>query len=139
MIRTLDHTADVGFELEAPSLEELFEEARRGLLLVMFERPPDRGGERETVRLSAPDLEMLLVRWINELAYLVQARGLVPTGSEPEIREDGGSFVLEAHLAGTELDPEVQGWQGEVKSATFHGLEVKRENGTWSARVILDV
>jgi hypothetical protein len=43
MIRMLDHTADVGFELEAPTLEDLFDEARQALLMTMFEEPPKRG------------------------------------------------------------------------------------------------
>jgi SHS2 domain-containing protein len=41
MIRMLDHTADVGFEVaEAPTLEHLFDEVYRALLMIMFEWPP---------------------------------------------------------------------------------------------------
>ena len=43
MIRMLDHTADVGFELEAPTLEALFDEARQALLMTLFEEPPKEG------------------------------------------------------------------------------------------------
>ena len=31
------------------------------------------------------------------------------------------------------------GVQGEVKSTTFHGLSVRKEDGRWKAQVILDV
>ena len=46
VVRPLDHTADVGFELEAESLEGLFQAALAGLLQVMFQNPPkgERGG-----------------------------------------------------------------------------------------------
>ena len=54
MIEMLDHTADVGFELRASTLEELFDEARRALLMVAFERPPQNGGEERGIQLSAP-------------------------------------------------------------------------------------
>ena len=57
MIEMLDHTADVGFELRAPTLEGFFEEARRGLLMVVFERPPEEGRDEREIELSAPDLE----------------------------------------------------------------------------------
>jgi SHS2 domain-containing protein len=135
----LDHTADAGFEVRAPTLGGLFEEALRGLLLVMFERPPERGGDERRVSLAAPDLETLLVRWLNELAYLIQEEGFVPSGGTPGVGESPEGFSLAASLSGTGFDPEAQGWQGEVKSATFHGLAVERGEGGWMARVILDV
>ena len=140
MIRMLDHTADVGFEIRAPTLEALFDEAQRALLMTMFERPPEAGEGENPVRLSAPDLETLLVRWINELVFFVQGQGLVPVRADARIREESeGSFSLEARLAGAPLDLEGYGWQGEIKSATFHGLAVVKEGESWQARVILDV
>ena len=140
MIVMLDHTADVGFEISAPTLGGLFDEARRALLMVVFERPPEDGpGERE-VLLAAPDRETLLVRWLNELLYLIQDAGFVPAGAGLEVREAGkAGYELEARLAGVPLRLEDYGWQGEIKSATFHGLEVVSGDGGWRARVILDV
>ena len=140
MIRMLDHTADIGFEIEAPTLEDLFDETRRALFMTMFERPPERGEEERPVRLSGTDLEILLVRWINELVYFIQGAGFVPVHAEIQIREaDRGSFFLEALLAGAPLDLEGYGWQGEIKSATFHGLDVTQGSKGWRTRVILDV
>jgi len=140
MIEMLDHTADVGFELGASTLEDLFEEARRALLMVVFERPPEEGGEEREIQLSAPDLETLLVRWLNELTYIVQDAGFVPVAAEIQIRRrDGTDPSLEAHLSGAPLMLEEYGWQGEIKSATFHGLDVANDDEGWRARVILDV
>jgi SHS2 domain-containing protein len=140
VIEMLDHTADVGFELRTSTLEELFDEARRALLMVIFERPPEEGDEEGEIQLSAPDLEMLLVRWLNELIYLVQGVGFVPVGAEIRIqRRDGASLSLEARIAGAPLLLEEFGWQGEIKSATFHGLEIANDDEGWHARVILDV
>jgi SHS2 domain-containing protein len=140
MIEMLDHTADVGFELGASTLEELFEEARRALLMVVFERPPEGGRDGREVRLWAPDRETLLVRWLNELAYLIQDSGFVPVGAEIEIRKTGeAGLSLEANLTGVPLLLEEYGWQGEIKSATFHGLDITNDDEGWHARVILDV
>ncbi len=141
MIEMLDHTADVGFELGASTLEELFDEARRALLMVVFERPPEEEGEdRRWVPLSAPDYEILLVRWLNELTYLIQDTGFVPTGAKIEIQKtERTDLSLEASLVGAPLDLEEYGWQGEIKSATFHGLDVANDDEGWHARVILDV
>ncbi len=141
MIRMLDHTADVGFEVaEAPTLEALFDEARWALLMTMFEEPPEKGEDEDRVRLSAPDLETLLVRWVNELVFLIQSDGFVPTNAEIQVREvNQEGFYLEGHLTGAPLDLEGHGWQGEIKSATFHGLNVMQESEGWRAQMILDV
>jgi SHS2 domain-containing protein len=140
MIRMLDHTADVGFELGAPSIEALFDEARRALLMVVFEHPPEEGDGVDAVRLTAPDRETLLVRWLNELVYLIQDAGFVPVGAEIRLRKAGDSgYALEARLTVAPLLLEEYGWQGEIKSATFHGLEVTNYEDGWHARVILDV
>ena len=137
----LDHTADVGFEVaEAPTLENLFDEARQALLMTVFEVHPERGEDEVFMRLSAPDLETLLVRWINELVFFIQGNGFVPVSADLRIQEaEEEDFLLEARLMGAPLDLEGYGWQGEIKSATFHGLEVTRESSGWRAQVILDV
>ncbi len=141
MIRILDHTADVGFEVaEAPTLEDLFDESRQALLTTVFEEPPERGEGEDSVRLWAPDLETLLVRWINELVFFIQGDGFVPVHANIRIREaDEEGFYLEGRLTGASLDLEGYGWQGEIKSATFHGLNVTQGSEGWQAQVILDV
>jgi SHS2 domain-containing protein len=141
VIEMLDHTADVGFELGASTLEGLFDEARRALLMVVFERPPERGEDEGEILLSAPDRETLLVRWLNEVVYRIQDAGFVPVRAEIRIQEAGGGvgLSLRASLTGAPLLLEEYGWQGEIKSATFHGLEVSNRGEGWHARVILDV
>jgi len=140
VIEMLDHTADVGFEVRAPTLEGLFDEARRALLMVVFERPPEEGEDEAGILLSAPDRETLLVRWLNEVVYRIQDAGFVPVRAEIRIQKTGGAGLsLEANLEGAPLLLEEYGWQGEIKSATFHGLDVSKDGEGWHARVILDV
>ncbi len=140
MIEMLDHTADVGFELRTSTLEGLFDEARRALLMVVFELPPEEGRDGREILLSAPDRETLLVRWLNEIAYLIQDAGFVPVGAEIRIQKTGGvGYALEARLTGAPLLLEQYRWQGEIKSATFHGLDISNDYEGWHARVILDV
>ena len=140
MIEMLDHTADVGFELRTSTLEGLFDEARRALLMVVFELPPDEGRDGREILLSAPDRETLLVRWLNEVVYRIQDAGFVPVRAEIQIHKTGGAGLsLKASLTGAPILLEEYGWQGEIKSATFHGLDVSNDDEGWHARVILDV
>lgn len=138
VVKPLDHTADVGFALEAESLEGLFQAALQGLLSAMFQSPPRGGRRRRRMVLEAEDLETLLVRYLNELLYLIQTKGFVPGRAQVRIAPEEGGFRLQASLQGEPFQ-EAFGFQGEVKSATFHGLQVAQEGGRWRARVILDV
>jgi SHS2 domain-containing protein len=65
----LEHTADKGLAVEAESLPDLFETAARGLFRLMID--PDRypPTEQVAIELHAPDLEALMVKWLNELLY----------------------------------------------------------------------
>jgi len=136
----LDHTADAGFAVEAGSLAALFEGAAKGLLEVMFEGPleAEPGGERR-LRLEAESLETLLVRWLDELAYLVQTRGEVPLEAEVSLGRTPAGWRLTARLATAPFDRVADRFAGEVKAATYHGLEIEQTGGRYRARVILDV
>ncbi len=138
----LDHTGDVGFTLRAGSLEALFDAAREALLGTLLSEPPAIGEASIDLQLAAPALDRLLLRWLDEVLFLVQTRELVPAASRIALLEpaaDEARWRLRARLAVVPLDPDAHGWRGEVKGTTYHGLELARERGGWRARVILDV
>lgn len=129
----IEHTADVGLLVRAPTLDELFAESARGLFGLMGEaRGPDV--RRERVSLEAPDLDALYVDWLSELLFLFEARGFVPL--PVSVTVDAGGVRLEAEVAGPA--GLVQHGPG-VKAVTFHGLSVGETSDGWQARVYLDV
>ncbi|ADU52168.1 protein of unknown function DUF101 [Thermaerobacter marianensis DSM 12885] len=226
----IDHTADVAFWVEAPTLPGLFHTATVAVLGILLERPPQvalaraaalapaqpagtapvgpspvaagppatpagaghrhqpespaasSAEEHPAVHLTAPDIETLLVRWINELLYWVQDRRRVPVALAWDLRpapaaaaagrgaaagqpehggpggagrsprpedpcrepsqdaERPGNWTLDVAGRWIPLDPDAMGWQGEIKAATYHQLEVvRRPGGDWRAQVVLDV
>jgi len=135
----LDHTADVGFVVGARSLPGLFYWAARGLLAELFEGPFPPGKEACELRLRAPDPETLLVRFLNELIYLIQTRGQVPGGFSLRLVPRGEECGLEAKLSVLSFEAVADRFLGEIKSATFHGLRIEKEGGFYRASVVLDV
>ncbi|WP_457632107.1 archease [Oceanithermus desulfurans] len=139
-LRMLEHTADVGFEVEADSLGGVFEAAAAALLRVLFEGElPRRGCRRERLALAAPDLETLMVRWLDELIYRVQTRGEVPVRTRVRLTAAPEGRRLEAELDLLPFEEVRDRFAGEVKAATYHGLVVEEAEGRFRARVILDV
>lgn len=87
--RTIEHTADIGIEVEADNLSELFE----GVAAAMFSLMVDPDTVRQTVErelsLEAGDLEELLFMWLNELLFVLYADGLLFSGFKvKDIGED---------------------------------------------------
>jgi SHS2 domain-containing protein len=151
--RVLDHTADVGLEIAGATLEDLFEEAAIGLFALITDGPVSPTGE-VGVALSAPDLESLLVRWLNELLFLQATEGWLLSAFRVAIGRAGeAGLSLEARAVGRRGGPGRTGQRREVKAATYHGLKVEPavpaepagtrgvpgEGGPYRATVIFDI
>jgi SHS2 domain-containing protein len=136
--RQLDHTADLGLLVRAPSAELLFERMAAALFDVMLEDidEVDPGGRSIEVTVEAPDREALLVTWLNELIGIAIREEVVL--SEFEVR-DVGIDRLSARVGGEPLDPARHRYETEIKAATYHYLLVSEDDDGWSGRVILDV
>lgn len=138
-VTELSHTADVGFELRAGSLEELFGLAAEGLARARgADADPDAPAETGVVELARPGLERLLVAWLGELLYRAMRDGVVPRASVEEVAASGDEDArLRARVA---WRPAADEPTREIKGVTYHGLEVRRgDDGDWHARVVLDV
>jgi SHS2 domain-containing protein len=158
-VQPLDHTADVGLEVEASSLEELLVRAGQGALWLALgstgganaagERPHgDRSGlegrgvgETRTLSLEADDREGLLRSWTRELLYWAEVEDFVAYRVLSLEVEGGGDvgpdkLTVRARLQG---GPSLSQPIREIKGVTWHGLVVEERPEGWFARVIFDV
>jgi SHS2 domain-containing protein len=140
--RTIEHTADLGIEIEADSLERLFEAGAYGLTGVLVGLEVGAGPSDSSpaviwrhLVLEAPDREALLVDWLRELLYIQETEGLLLARAEVE---DLGDTKLAAR-AGFTRPPPVGGAERELKGVTYHDLEVRQREGGWYARVVFDL
>jgi len=140
--RTVEHTADLAMELEAPSLEELFLAAAGGMVGVLVGseegrrvEPSTAVSQRRTLELEAPDREALLVEWLRELLYLHTAEDLFYRGAEIQ-RLGDTRLVAQVSFA---AQSGVGAVERELKGVTYHDLEVSRRDNGWYARVVFDL
>ncbi len=75
--RTLEHTADVGFEAFGSSREEVFVNAARALMNINVDLDTIAPAESIPIQVSGPDPESMLVNWLSEILYLNDAEGWV--------------------------------------------------------------
>lgn len=131
--RFVEHTSEIGLQVQAASFGELLAEAARGLARLMLrEVPAVATGEARDFDVVAHDRESLLVDWLNEILFVAETRLWIPL--EIEVLEASDTRIR-ARASGTavEVSPSM------VKAATFHGLEVVETADGLSAEVILDV
>ncbi|MEX1257453.1 MAG: archease [Gemmatimonadota bacterium] len=136
-VRALDHTADIGLEIEGPSLESVIAGAAVAMTRLMLGdvRPPAH--ELRTFEVAGAEPSLLLRNVLRELLFLHAAEGfalarchVVLLGQRPDLRARCRA------RGGTPSGPP----DTEIKGVTLHGLVAElRDAGVWYARVIFDV
>jgi SHS2 domain-containing protein len=137
--RPLEHTADLGIEVETAELDELFVDAAAGLCDAITDRQAIEPRRERTFALRAEALDLLLVGWLEELLYHFDAGGELYAGGEAAVEGHGSSWSLHAKMRGETYDPDRHPLKVQVKAITYHGLEVERDGKGWRARVIFDI
>ncbi len=129
--RFIDHTADIGIRVASADIRGLFEEAARALVEIMGARSSG-GSRQERISVHGLDQVDILVRWLQELLYLIEVRDLRIT--QVEIVEIGETD-LEALVTGTVSPTPLK---AEIKAVTYHNLEIQEVDNNLEATIIFD-
>ena len=117
--------------ISADTLEELFAEVARAIARTGGGGRGDYGGG-ETNSLSAADTGTLAADWANELI------------GRSEVHHRIYDDVRVSRLDGASLEAEVRGrvavmWRSPLKAATYHRLNLARDDGRWRLTMLMDV
>lgn len=134
--REIEHTADLGIEVEEADLPGLFSSAGEALYGLIAD--PSKMELKEEIAVSATGdgWEELFHAWLCELLAQFNLKGFV--GKRCEVNRVVAGRV-EAWVKGETLDLKRHRFYTEIKGVTYHELKVWQEKGTWRARVIFDV
>ena len=131
--REVDHTADWALEVWAPTREELFADAARGMYaLAGANEIGAASSARRRVEVEADDYESLLVLWLQELLYVTEAEGLI-----------FNDFHIET-LTPTHLIAEASGApagrpEKVIKAVTYHNLNLRHTAAGYTITIVFDV
>ncbi|NIA13072.1 MAG: hypothetical protein GWP08_03245 [Nitrospiraceae bacterium] len=132
--RFLEHTADALVECEAGAYPGILKAAADALYAVALAEHGVGVEVERRVEVTGESREDLLVRWLQELLFLLETDHFV--ASEFAF-DDAGDGAVSARLQGYTCPPEARA--AEVKSATYHELSVRETADGFVARFILDV
>jgi protein archease len=132
--------ADVAFQAEGRTLRELLESAALATTDTMIR---NREALAQTLikcfEVEAPDLEMLLYRFLQELVFLKDAERLLFSRFELDPVEGTSSWHLRVRAFGDEIAPEKHELLADVKAVSLHDFSVHQTLDGWRAEVIVDV
>ncbi|MDH4185932.1 MAG: archease [Nitrospira sp.] len=131
--------ADVAFEAEGDSLEEVFCGATQALIESMANPATVPGLWEEAIERSDEDPSALLFDWLSELVYWKDAAGVVFHEAPLTLRQEGTVWRLRARLIGAPVDHHTQELHADVKGVTKHLYALTHTGTGWTVRVVLDV
>jgi tRNA nucleotidyltransferase (CCA-adding enzyme) len=129
------HDADVGLRGWGPSIEVAFEQAALALTGIVTDAEI-AVETRIAVACEAPDVELLLVEWLNAIIYEMAVRSMLFGRFEVKIT----GTRLQGALWGEPIDQVKHLPACEPKGATYTALRVAQgSDGLWSAGCVVDV
>jgi SHS2 domain-containing protein len=136
--RYLEHTADVGVEVVAPTLGQAFSEAALALFGIMTDTSGFKPLEKIEVQASGEDPKSLLYSWLEELIYVFDTTSLVVVDVEIESISTKPPAIA-ATIGGERFDPGVHEARTGVKAITYHGMVVAEKEGESLLRYFVDI
>lgn len=129
------HDADIGVRGWGKTIAEAFEMTAMALIGVIAD-PKNIDPQKDiTVSCSAPDIEILLVDWLNAIIFQIETKQMLFSQFHIEIKD----LQLKAILKGEIIDRNKHRPVVDVKGATFTELKVQQQNELWFAQCVLDV
>ena len=131
-----EHMADIGVCGVSQTLAGAFEQAALAMTAVITDPAGVHDREKIVIDCEAPDIELLLVDWLNALVYEMSTRKMLFSRFQVCIEQNH----LHALAWGEKVNPQVHEPAVEIKGATYTTLRVsQRSDGNWQAQCVVDV
>lgn len=132
----IEHTADIGIVAYGADIKQVFANAALGLFNLMADLDNLKESVKREIELSAEEVEVLLVEWLNELIYISEVEHII--FKRFEINEFSNTR-LKATCFGEKIKPGQHRLKREIKAATYHMLKLNKEDGSYKVSIIFDI
>jgi SHS2 domain-containing protein len=128
----LEHPADLKIRAFGKTKEELFLNTLKGMAENLKPEMNEIIAKRK-IKISSPDLGALLIDFLNEVLYLIQANKEVYT-------DINFKKLNNTELEGELIGRETKRFGEDIKAVTYHDLDIHQEkDGHWEATVLFDI
>jgi len=135
----MDISGDAGIKAQGRDCKEAFENAASGMYsLVTDPRSIDEKISKH-IGLSASSMDSLIVDFLNELIFMLDAYGFVGRRVDIQEFEADSGFSLSAVIHGEEFDASKHEKRLLIKAATYHKLKIERNSSGCVIEIIIDI
>jgi len=135
--KVLDHATDAFIEVTASSLTEAFKVAGDSVVDTILDNSKIEEKEERNIVVMGKDLNYLLYNWLEDLIYLIITEGFAIKKLDI-ILEKNEEYTISAQIFGEDIDIKKHGFKVEIKSPTFHEMDIKQEKLV-TMRFLLDL
>ncbi|MCL4372595.1 archease [Candidatus Parvarchaeota archaeon] len=129
-------TADIAFIAYGRTLNELFRNITIAVSNVMVLNAEKGGNKEIRFRLHAKNLDYLVVDFINKIIFYKDYKNVLITDAKVEVDK---KLNLQCIAVAEKLEKLKDRFLADVKAATLHDLEVKKQKGLIRCKIVLDV
>ncbi len=135
--RHLEHSTDAIIEVTAPNLTTAFEVAGKSVVETIIDPSKIEEKTMKHLSITGKDLRYLLYNWLEEVIILTITDGFAVKRISVKI-ENNQEYKIQAELFGEEIDIKKHGFKVEIKSPTFHEMDI-HEGDQITLRYLLDL
>jgi len=130
--KLLAHPSDIGIVAYGSTKKEIFENAAYGMFSIMADLKKVKALESLEIKIAGDDWESLMVNWLNELVYYVDAKKMLFV--KFRINKINAT-QLEAAVSGEKIDLGRHSISRPIKAATYNQLQIRPKQ----AKIVFDV
>jgi len=125
--KTLEHATDAIIEVTASNLEEAFQIAGISVIETILDISKVEEEYSKNLIVRGRDLRYLLYNWLEEMIILTITEGFAGKKIQLEISKDT-EYKIKAEIHGESIDLKKHEFKVEIKSPTFHEMEIKQND-----------
>jgi len=136
----LEHTSDAFVAGYGDTLEEAFENVALGMFEVMTDTSKVNPLNKTMIKAEAEDKQALLYTWLEQLIIKFETEGnLYSKFKVNKIEETSNGFRLTSTAWGEPYNPKKHQSRTAVKAVTYHDMDIRKEDGKFTVKVLFDI
>ena len=133
----LEHTTDALIEVNAKTLEDAFSVAGKSVVETIIDSSNIQEIEEKNINVKGRNLLNLLYNWLEEIVTMTITDGFAIKNFSVDIKKNEEYHIV-SKVSGEKLDLKKHNFKVEIKSPTFHLMEIK-ENDEITMQYLLDL
>ena len=133
----LEHATDALIEVKAKTLEEAFVVAGKSVVDTIIDLNNIQEIEEKNIKVKGRNLLNLLYNWLEEIVTITITDGFAIRNFSVSIKKNKECQIV-SKISGEKLDLKKHNFKVEIKSPTFHLMEIKEDDEV-TMRYLLDL